>query len=543
MPNLNYYTIREGVEVEPERIVEHIAATLVQPDGTPIPTVPTSSSVLGATTDAAASSSVAEDTTARTGISLWKGIKNVLILVKDALDTLIAPASLTETTVTVAQGESESGEVDLAGTATVMIYPPAAVEATTAQMSFKVGRVAGSRAQLNDEYGVKLVIPFTAAQPIRVPASMLPAVRYLSIVLETSAGVAVAQATAARDFVFVTRSLMDSSLLTTLDGRRRFVDTFDALRWQTVAGTLTVSGGALQASALGDWGPNLIPNGEFTTDWNGWGAVGATRARVDSSADPGVASGGADNYVLKIVATEDDSSTSYAYTIPPTWPALLGATITARCLMYIPSSNSSVGGQWQIYARPGATLDTYDAWTALSTTQVMSASDPYVRADIGPTGLAIGDALYLDAVCAYRQNAAAIMPFAPNFRARLTHISPAAPSVVPAGWMFRYTDALNYWELRLLPNTDGNDMQIVQVTAGEETVRAEADVGWTAEGTDEIELIVHGPSITTRYRKAGVVWTIGPSYASATQGAQAPYMGPMLYGTTTARWTRVEVDW
>jgi hypothetical protein len=54
MPNLNYYTIREGVEVEPERIVEHIAATLVQPDGTPIPTVPTSSSVLGATTDAAA---------------------------------------------------------------------------------------------------------------------------------------------------------------------------------------------------------------------------------------------------------------------------------------------------------------------------------------------------------------------------------------------------------------------------------------------------------------------------------------------------------
>lgn len=159
----------------------------------------------GTTTDAAASSSVAEDTTARTGISLWKGIKNVLILVKDALDTLIAPASLTETTVTVAQNESESGEVDLAGAATVMIYPPAAVEATTAQMSFKVGRVAGSRAQLNDEYGVKLVIPFTAAQPIRVPASMLPAVRFLSIVLETSGGAAVAQATAAREFTFVTR--------------------------------------------------------------------------------------------------------------------------------------------------------------------------------------------------------------------------------------------------------------------------------------------------------------------------------------------------
>lgn len=124
---------------------------------------------------------------------------------KVLIDEDSLPASLTETTVTVAQGESESGEVDLAGAATVMIYPPAAVEATTAQMSFKVGRVTGSRAQLNDEYGVKVVIPFTAAQPIRVPASMLPAVRFLSIVLETSGGVAVAQATAAREFVFVTR--------------------------------------------------------------------------------------------------------------------------------------------------------------------------------------------------------------------------------------------------------------------------------------------------------------------------------------------------
>jgi hypothetical protein len=334
---------------------------------------------------------------------------------------------------------------------------------------------------------------------------------------------------------------MDSSLLTTLDGRRRFVDTFDALRWQTVAGTLTVSGGALQASALGDWGPNLIQYGEFTTDAGGWGAVGATRERVDSLVDPGVASGGADTYVLKIVATDDDS-TAYAYS-SPTWPELLGATITARCLMYIPSSNSAVGGRWSIYALPGTTLDTFDAWTALSTTQVMVAGYQYVRADILPTGLAIGDVLYLDSACVYRQNAAAIMPFAPNFRARLTHISPAAPSVVPAGWMFRYTDALNYWELRLLPNTSGNDMQIVQVTAGAETVRAEADVDWTAEGTDEIELIVRGSSITTRYRKAGGVWTSGPSYSSATQGARSPWMGPLVYGTTTARWARAEVDW
>lgn len=40
---------------------------------------------MGATTDAAASATLDEDATARTGISLWKGIKNILILIKAAL--------------------------------------------------------------------------------------------------------------------------------------------------------------------------------------------------------------------------------------------------------------------------------------------------------------------------------------------------------------------------------------------------------------------------------------------------------------------------
>lgn len=39
----------------------------------------------GATTDAPASSTDAETTTARTGVSLWKGVKNVLLLIKTAL--------------------------------------------------------------------------------------------------------------------------------------------------------------------------------------------------------------------------------------------------------------------------------------------------------------------------------------------------------------------------------------------------------------------------------------------------------------------------
>ena len=40
---------------------------------------------IGNTTDAAASSTVPEDATPRTGVGLWKGIKNILILIKTAL--------------------------------------------------------------------------------------------------------------------------------------------------------------------------------------------------------------------------------------------------------------------------------------------------------------------------------------------------------------------------------------------------------------------------------------------------------------------------
>jgi hypothetical protein len=336
---------------------------------------------------------------------------------------------------------------------------------------------------------------------------------------------------------------MDSSLLTTLDGRRRFVDTFDALlsRWQTVAGTLTVSGG-LKASALGDWGNNLVTNGEFTTDTTGWsGAAGIPIVRVDSLVDPGTASGGADKWALKATAA---AAGSYAYIVVT---PIQGSCCELSGRVYVPAANTGInaarigllgtssGGAYTQVTAEGA-------WTAL-TALLTTWTGASLWVITGFTGATSGDVAYFDAVQVYRQNAAAIMPFAPAFRARLWHVSPAAPSVVPAGWMFRYTDALNYWELRLLPNTDGNDLQLVQVTAGEETVRAEADVDWTAEGTDEIELTVRGSSITTRYRKAGGVWATGPSYASATQGAQARAMGPMLYGTTAARWARAEVDW
>jgi len=60
----------------------------------------------GATTDAAASSSVAEDTTARTGIGLWKGIKNILILLNAKFAALGQATMAASMPVAIASNQS-----------------------------------------------------------------------------------------------------------------------------------------------------------------------------------------------------------------------------------------------------------------------------------------------------------------------------------------------------------------------------------------------------------------------------------------------------
>ncbi len=61
----------------------------------------------GATTDAAASSAVAEDATARTGIGLWKGIKNILILLDAKWAALGQAAMAASMPVVIASDQSD----------------------------------------------------------------------------------------------------------------------------------------------------------------------------------------------------------------------------------------------------------------------------------------------------------------------------------------------------------------------------------------------------------------------------------------------------
>lgn len=61
----------------------------------------------GTTTDAAASSTVAETTTARTGIGLWKGIKNILVLMNAKFAALGQAAMSASMPVVIASDQSD----------------------------------------------------------------------------------------------------------------------------------------------------------------------------------------------------------------------------------------------------------------------------------------------------------------------------------------------------------------------------------------------------------------------------------------------------
>ena len=96
----------------------------------------------GAPTDAAASSTVAETATARTGIGLWKGIKNILILLEASITSLIAllPAAL-----------GTGGGLKIDGSGTVLPVSLATAPALVAGEAH-IGEVGGNTNAANVEF-------------------------------------------------------------------------------------------------------------------------------------------------------------------------------------------------------------------------------------------------------------------------------------------------------------------------------------------------------------------------------------------------------
>ena len=325
-------------------------------------------------------------------------------------------------------------------------------------------------------------------------------------------------------------------LLTLLGGKRRY-NTSTFANWTPVVGAAADG----VASALADWGLNLVVNGEFTEDTAGWSANAGDITRHDSSVTPGVASPGADPYCLGVVSTNVNTSASRSGT------SVAGARYNLSALTFLPDTYISSSGARFGFA--GGTPSSMDfarllgEWQYKEVVGVLASGSQFIFYLFNRSEEE-GDAVYFDAVQCYLQTTPLLSPHRAASGVWTWAITQPASDVVPWSALVRYVDPLNYWEVRTKPNTDGNDLELVEVVAGVETVRAAADVDWTAGETDELRITARGTTIGVEHRKHGeTTWTAGLSYASATAHHTASRYGQMQWGigekrAASVRWNK-----
>jgi hypothetical protein len=319
-----------------------------------------------------------------------------------------------------------------------------------------------------------------------------------------------------------------------------FLDTFNDLsHWLALIGTAAAVANKLQGTTQGNQGNNLIVNGEFSINVLSWGVTSCAITRVDSEVDPGVNGGGVDKWCGKIVT--DVSTNGYA---DQNVIKIIGARYNNTCRAYAPSANSTVKAAELNIAGTVNAVTAEDVWESLAVLKVATASNEWPL--INNAGGADGDIAYFDRVQIYRQNTVYLLSSglwnSPNATITVDMPQPAAPSVVPLGIIFRYTNALNYWELRINPNTAGTDTSIVEVVAGVETVRASADVDWSVGGqTDQVRIVLNGAVCTVTQNKNGAGWGAACSYATMATGLASSQLGIMLYDVTLGRVSQFEV--
>ena len=106
-----------------------------------------------------------------------------------------------DATITIAIGQSLSAAIDLKGSTCLGFITPAAIEATTAKLGFFASNALdGTYVEINKN-GIPVSLTFAVDEYALLENSAdLFGVRFLKIQAQTAAGVAVAQATAARIF-------------------------------------------------------------------------------------------------------------------------------------------------------------------------------------------------------------------------------------------------------------------------------------------------------------------------------------------------------
>ncbi len=320
-------------------------------------------------------------------------------------------------------------------------------------------------------------------------------------------------------------------------GGQSYLDTFAVVgpRWTARAGTLAAG---LQAATAGDWLGNMLTDGGLEAAYVAGLCSSLTKIGSPTLAESADAHGGAKAQAFTPTALGDELRIA----VPS---RLVGATYVAS--QWAKRTAGAVGNVENLYGYNGSawvgkgTYITSAIYTlrTLSILTLATVVNPFricATHDAGP----VWDTVVIDDVSCYRQNTVATIAWgSPNIQITLDLAIPAAPSVVPFSAVVRYTDTLNYWEVRTTPNTAGNDLEIIEVVAGVETVRASADIDWTAGGTDLMRINVYGTTTAVEVKKSGAAgFTAACSYTTMATGAAAVDHGLMFYGTGVNRCTR-----
>lgn len=83
---------------------------------------------------------------------------------------------------------------------------------------------------------------------------------------------------------------------------------------------------------------------------------------------------------------------------------------------------------------------------------------------------------------------------------KVTFTTPAS-GTDPAYIIFRYTDTDNYWCVKIIPGTPGNDFQLIEVNAGTPTVRDEDDCDWVASSEYTLHISFYDNKYIVNYYK------------------------------------------
>lgn len=291
-------------------------------------------------------------------------------------------------------------------------------------------------------------------------------------------------------------------------------------QWTTRLGTFQVAASVLQGATLAVDGIERMSNGNMETGNPPTGYTLSSGSTLTGQADE--RTGGSGAQCLQAARGTNNLVGYYA-----NLPIIQYATYQMSVWMKV---NTADWVQSQASAGIITGEQTPADWTNYTLDGQITTATAWMQFFVGNHG---GDAGRFDDLSMMLKGAIATLSNWEYANAQITAalVLPAS-GAVPRSLICRYTDLSNYWEIRVLPGTAGNDTFIIEHNIGVMTTRATADVDWTVNSTDQIRVTMNGSTITVYAKKAGASgWTQACSYASATLNQTARAHGFMAYST------------